>query len=198
MGRTEGCVAKEEKTRRSLPMVLNRAGSRRSPDDVPRRRGSCGSPGRDLGVGTESASPKTLVLLASAALAPVLLSGLLLIVFVPELWWIFTTYGWISFPALGLLARGLIGMSAEPSGKQKALASAESKERELLVALAEHEELTPARAATETSLTVAEVDGRLKELAEGGHLEVRVRGGGGLFYALWKSGRDEEAGEPDR
>ncbi len=37
----------------------------------------------------------------------------------------------------------------------------------------------------ETSLTVAEADGMLKELAEGGHLEVRVRGGG-LFYALWE------------
>lgn len=53
------------------------------------------------------------------------------------------------------------------------------------MALREHGELTPARAAMETSLTVAEADGMLKELAEGGHLEVRVRGGG-LFYALWE------------
>ncbi|MDP9425215.1 MAG: hypothetical protein M3P37_04065 [Actinomycetota bacterium] len=37
----------------------------------------------------------------------------------------------------------------------------------------------------ETSLTEAEADEMLKGLAEGGHLEVRVRGGG-LYYALWE------------
>jgi hypothetical protein len=31
---------------------------------------------------------------------------------------------------------------------------------------------------------VAEADEMLRELAEGGHLEVRVRGGA-IFYALW-------------
>ncbi len=36
----------------------------------------------------------------------------------------------------------------------------------------------------ETSLSVAEADRMLQELAEAGHLEVRVRGGG-LFYAFW-------------
>jgi len=56
-----------------------------------------------------------------------------------------------------------------------------------LEALREHGELTPARAAMETSLTVTEADKMLKELAEGGHLEVRVRGGG-LFYGLWEPG----------
>jgi hypothetical protein len=35
-------------------------------------------------------------------------------------------------------------------------------------------------------MTVAEVDRRLKELAEGGHLEIRVRGGA-IFYALWEA-----------
>ncbi len=39
----------------------------------------------------------------------------------------------------------------------------------------------------ETSLTVTEADKMLKELAEGGHLEVRARGGG-LFYGLWGPG----------
>ena len=37
----------------------------------------------------------------------------------------------------------------------------------------------------ETSLSVSEADTMLKELAEAGHLEVRVRGGG-LFYAFWE------------
>ena len=45
----------------------------------------------------------------------------------------------------------------------------------------------------DTSLTVAEADKMLKELAEGGHLEVRVRGGG-LFYSLWEHEEDERAG----
>jgi hypothetical protein len=36
-----------------------------------------------------------------------------------------------------------------------------------------------------TSLSVEEADRRLRELAEAGHLEVRVRGGG-IFYALWE------------
>jgi hypothetical protein len=34
----------------------------------------------------------------------------------------------------------------------------------------------------------------LKELAEGGHLQVRVHGGG-LFYSLWEADSDEEAGQ---
>ena len=45
----------------------------------------------------------------------------------------------------------------------------------------------------DTSLTVAEADRMLKELAEGGHLAVRVRGGG-LFYSLWEREDGEETG----
>ena len=52
-------------------------------------------------------------------------------------------------------------------------------------ALREHGELTPARAAMDTSLMEAEADKMLEGLAEGGRLEVRVRGGG-LLYALWE------------
>ncbi len=52
--------------------------------------------------------------------------------------------------------------------------------------------LAPAEAAMDTSLTVAEADRMLRELAEGGHLEVRVRGGG-LFYSLWEREDGEEA-----
>lgn len=177
--------------RNSLSVVQEGSEVRRDSSHGFRRRGSCGSPGRFLGVETESVSPKAQVVLASTVLAPVLLSGLLLVIFVPQLWWIFTTYGWVSFPAFGLLAGGLSGIMAEPSGKQQTLTSAKNGEQELLGALAEHGELTPARAAMETSLSVSEADGKLKELAEGGHLEVRVRGGG-LFYSLWKL----ESGDP--
>lgn len=57
-------------------------------------------------------------------------------------------------------------------------------ERELLQALMREGEISPARAAMETSLSVTEADAMLKELAETGHLEMRVRGGG-LFHAFW-------------
>lgn len=145
-----------------------------------------GGSGSFLGVETENMGPKAQVAVALTTLVPVVLSGVFLVAFVPGLWWIFTTYGWISFPAFGLLVRGLTGMASEPSGRQRALAAAESEERELLGALEAHGELTPIQAAMETSLPVSEAERRLKELAEGGHLEVRVRGGG-IFYALWNS-----------
>ena len=57
----------------------------------------------------------------------------------------------------------------------------------LLSASATLSEVLAAAAAARTSLTVAEADRRLKELAENGHLEVRARGGA-IFYALWGAG----------
>ena len=101
----------------------------------------------------------------------------------------FTTYGWVAFPAFGLLVRGVAKL---PEGRSTTPAR-ESKERELLGALRQWGELTPTRAAMETSLSVTEADRMLKELAEGGHLNVRVRGGG-LFYSLWERDEGEEAG----
>src|SRR3712207_8485144 len=70
------------------------------------------------------------------------------------------TFFWVVFPAFGLLVRGIAGLS-ESSTELPAVAN--SKERELLEALRREGELTPARAAMETSLTVAEADKMLKE-----------------------------------
>ncbi len=140
-----------------------------------------GGSGDFFGIEVGKLGPRAQVAVALVVLVPVMLSGFLLFAFVPGLWWVFTTYGWVAFPAIGLLARGLARLS-DFSPEQVA---AEHKERELLIALREHGELTPVLAATETSLSVAEADKMLKELAEGGQLEVRVRRGG-LFYALWK------------
>jgi hypothetical protein len=67
------------------------------------------------------------------------------------------------------------------------------KERELLEALARHGEMTPARAALETSLSVSEADRMLSELARDGHIEVRAREGR-LGYALWEQDRRELTG----
>ena len=46
-----------------------------------------------------------------------------------------------------------------------------------------HKEITPARATLETSLTVEEAERSLSELAQQGHLEVRVEGSK-LVYSL--------------
>ena len=56
-------------------------------------------------------------------------------------------------------------------------------EKELLRAMERHGEITPAKAALETSLSVAEADRKLSELAARGYLEVHVRDGK-LLYAL--------------
>ncbi len=134
-----------------------------------------------FGLDVEKMSPKAQVTASLAVILPVAVAGVLVLVLIPWLWWLIFVFGWTIFPALGLLVRGIAGLSE--GGTE--LPVGNSKERELLGALKEHGELTPARAAMETSLSVAEADRMLKELTEGGHLEVRVRGGG-LFYALWE------------
>lgn len=117
---------------------------------------------------------------ALSVLVPVALSGVVL-AFTPA-WWIFTTYFWVAFPAFGMLGSGISGLSE----RRPMRVSEQDREQELLEALRGHGEISAAGAAAETSMTVDEADSKLRELAEGGHLEVRVRGGA-LFYALWES-----------
>ena len=152
------------------------------PGSDPSRRRHHG--GRDpddfFGLDVDAMSPRAQVTTSLAVLVPVVVAGAAVLTLFTSFWWLIFVFGWAIFPAFGLLVRGIAGLSE--GGPE--LPAANDKERELLGALREHGELTPARAAMETSLTVAEADGMLKELAEGGHLEVRVRGGG-LFYALW-------------
>jgi hypothetical protein len=123
-------------------------------------------------------SPRGRVLAALAVLVPVGLSGVVL-AFTP-VWWIFTTYFWIAFPAVGLL----VGALADVGRERAEQVSPEKMETALLWALRERGELTAAGVAAETSLGVADAERMLRTLAEGGHLDVRVRGGA-LFYALW-------------
>jgi hypothetical protein len=59
-----------------------------------------------------------------------------------------------------------------------------AKERELLLALERHGEITAARAALETSLGVAAAEEMLSDLAKYGHVRVVAREGT-LAYALW-------------
>ena len=143
-----------------------------------------------FGIEAESLHPRARVALALSVLVPVALGIVFVLTFFGEMFWLVFTFGWIIFPTFGLLASGMAGLASSPSRKQLERDSAEKGERELLGALRDHAELTPAQAAMETSLSVSEADDKLKELAEGGHLEVRVRGGG-LFYALWDANQLE-------
>ncbi len=56
-------------------------------------------------------------------------------------------------------------------------------ERQLLEAIRREGQITPIKAALETTLTVAEADRLLSDLAKGGHLEVHVEEGR-LLYSL--------------
>ncbi len=92
-------------------------------------------------------------------------------------------------PAFAAAARGLAGVvGARARERTDRVTAQEGKERELLGALARRGELSPALAALETSLTVAEADRMLSDLAESGHVEVRAHDGR-LGYALWEHDR---------
>jgi hypothetical protein len=136
----------------------------------------------DIGVDVEGMSPKAQAVTGVVTGGLILLSAALLIAFT-NFWWLIFVFGWAIFPAFGVFARGVAGL-VDSKPERPELPPASSRERELLEAIKSYGEITPAQAAMETSLTVSEADEMLKKLAEGGHLDVRVRGGG-LFYALW-------------
>ena len=165
-------------------------------DSEPRRGHRHGGPMDSddfFGLDVEKMSPRSQVTTSLAVLIPVAIAGVLVLTLAQSLWWLIFVFGWMIFPAFGLLVRGIAGLSDRPSEP----AVSNSGERELLEALQRRGELTPAQAAMETSLTVDEADRMLEGLAAKGHLEVKVRGGG-LFYGLWEGGsgaRGHEIGE---
>src|SRR5215213_6207076 len=122
-----------------------------------------------LGRDVEKMSSGARISAALSVLVPVGLSGVFL----------------VAFPAFGMLTSGIAGLGE--GGPVRV--SEEQRERELLEAIREGGEISAAGAAARTSLTVAEADRRLKELAENGHLEVRARGGA-IFYAMWGDGQE--------
>ena len=125
-------------------------------------------------------SPKARAVSGVVTGGVILIAAALLVLFT-DLWWLLLFFCWIVFLALGTFARGVAGLmeSRQEEGPPK-----NDKERELLEALRDRGELTPAQAAVETSLSVREAERMLKELAEDSHLEVRVRGGA-LSCSLW-------------
>jgi hypothetical protein len=137
-----------------------------------------------FGLDVENMNSRAQITAALTVLVPVALGAILVLSFVPQMFWLVFVFGWMVFPSVGLLVKGLAGLSATTPEHRIVPASAGSRERELLEALRERGELTPTRAAMETSLSVAEAEKMLKDLAAGGHLEVRTRGVE-LSYALW-------------
>jgi len=133
-----------------------------------------------FGLDTEKMSARSRVAAALTVLLPVALSGAFLVVFMPQLWWVFTIYFWIALPALALLTGGVSGTG---EARPPRISEAEL-ERALLESIRDGGEVSAAAVAARTRLTVAEADRRLKRLAENGYIEVRVRGGAGL-YSLW-------------
>ena len=168
------------------------------PDHEPEESGERGveRPGADdlwdrLGVDVEAMNPRARVVTSLAVLIPVAVATVSVLFVFTSFWWLIFFFGWAIFPAFGLLLRGIAGLS-EGEGRGE-ITGGNSKERELLGVLREHEEVSPTQAAMETSLTVEEADDMLKELAAKGHLEVRVRGGG-IFYGLWRADEAEKRG----
>ena len=144
-----------------------------------------------LGLDVDGMSPTAQLTTSLAVLIPVVVASVAVLFFFTSFWWFIFFFGWALFPAFGLLLRGIAGLS-EGEGRRE-LQGSNDKERELLGALREHEEISSTQAAMETSLTVEEADDMLKELAAKGHLEVRVRGGG-IFYGLWRADEAEKRG----
>lgn len=90
-------------------------------------------------------------------------------------------------PAVVTSVRGVAGLF---EGRSRRPVDEGRKEKEVLEVLARRGEVSPARAALETTLSVAEVDRVLSGLAKDGHVEVRAREGR-LGYALWEHDRKE-------
>jgi hypothetical protein len=88
-------------------------------------------------------------------------------------------------PRLGrTLPRGTLRLG----GVQEARSDTDEREKELLRALERYEEITAARAAMDTSLSIAQAEEMLAKLASGGHVEVRARAGT-LAYAMHAADR---------
>jgi hypothetical protein len=160
---------------------------------VHRRRGALAGDSQEIsshvGVDVECMSPNAPPLTGVVTGGTILLAAAFLVLFT-DLWRLIFILCWVVFLALGTFARGVAGLM---ESRQEERPPKYDKERELLEALRDRGELTSAQAAVETSLSVREADELLKELAEGGHLEVRVRGGA-LSYSLWEYEKDEARG----
>jgi ATP/maltotriose-dependent transcriptional regulator MalT len=101
---------------------------------------------------------------------------------------------WLAVFGIGVVAPVLLlrqinrAIEAHEESRRRPAPGAREKERELLEALEEGGEITPATAAMRTSLTVDEASKVLEELARKGHLEMQ-REEGIMAYSLGKRRR---------
>jgi hypothetical protein len=123
----------------------------------------------------------------SALYVFVLGAACLVLVPLTSLWWI--------VPVLGALVPVALAVLDGPGPKLGRTDDKKSKERELLNALAERGEITPATAAMRTSLTVDEASKMLGDLAGKGHLQLQAKDGI-MAYALPDRDRLPAAGVP--
>jgi len=115
--------------------------------------------------------------------------GATCLVLVPltSLWWI--------VPVLGAVVPIVLAVLDRRGPKFGKTDDGNAKERELLNALAERGEITPATAAMRTSLTVDEASRMLDELAGNGHLNLQAEDGI-MAYALPDRDRRPERNGP--
>ena len=104
---------------------------------------------------------------------------------------------WLAVFGIGVVAPVLllrqINRAIEAHEESRRAPGAREKEKELLGALEDRAELTPATAAMRTSLTVDEASTMLKELARKGHLETQTEEGI-VAYSLGEHRRRELPG----
>ena len=104
---------------------------------------------------------------------------------------LFFVFAFFAAPALG---RSMVwGNVSQVRGAAEGRPASNGEEKELLRVLERYEEITAARAALETSLSVLEAEEMLAKLASGGHVEVRAHDGT-LAYALHVA--DRRGGRP--
>jgi ATP/maltotriose-dependent transcriptional regulator MalT len=104
---------------------------------------------------------------------------------VTSLWWLVLLFG-LAAPVALLAVRHRVSANDTVEGTRRA-------EREVLAALREYGELTPAAAAMVTSLTAAEAAKAMEKLTREAHLEARLREGA-ISYALREGDRRSVSG----
>jgi ATP/maltotriose-dependent transcriptional regulator MalT len=105
-------------------------------------------------------------------------------------------WAWLGVLGIGVAApvvllRQINRAIATHEQNRRAVPGAREKEKELLRALEERGELTPATAAMRTSLTVEEASKMLDKLAANGHMQVLTQDGV-LAYTLFKKDQPNE------
>ncbi len=108
---------------------------------------------------------------------------------------------WVAVLGIGVAAPALLLWQinraiATHEESSRAVPDSREREKELLGALDEHGELTPATAAMRTSLTVDEASKMLEDLARKGHLELRTENGAATYALGERRGRELPGGDP--